>query len=115
MCTLFLFKYQVATRTHLLQKSSVDRTLDPDLEELLLATHYTHMLLTCRKHNLKALTAKIAVTLMRYADIIPADKLCYAAGMACREIEQQQNLAFMLLSRCLLLAMPSLRPTLRAS
>jgi intraflagellar transport protein 172 len=57
------------------------------------------MHLSCAHHGLVELAAKSAITLLRYSDVIPIDKLYYQAGMACKAFNSEQNLAFFLLSR----------------
>ena len=44
------------------------------------------------------LAAKIAITLLRYNTVVPADKLFYQAGMICKD-QNHTNLAFVLLNR----------------
>jgi len=63
-----------------------------------MATHYTHMYYECKQNGLGALATKCAITLLRYAGIIPTDKVFYVAGNACKD-EGEMNLAFMLLNR----------------
>jgi intraflagellar transport protein 172 len=69
-----------------------------EVEELLLATHYQHMLNECRNFGLKDLAAKAAVTLLKYPDLLPQDKAFYQAGMICKEVGDN-NMGFMLLNR----------------
>lgn len=42
----------------------------PEIEDLLMATHYQHMLNTARSLGLKDLTARCAVTLIKYPGIL---------------------------------------------
>ena len=44
-------------------------------------------------------SAKIAISLLRYAGELPADRVFYEAGMGCKEMEWQ-NMAFVFLNRC---------------
>ena len=69
-----------------------------DVDELLMACHFMHMMLTCKGLGLKDIAAKCSVTLMKYPYIIPQDKSFYMAGSACRDVGNT-NLAFMLLNR----------------
>jgi intraflagellar transport protein 172 len=77
------------------------RHSDKGLEQLLMATHYTHLLNVCRKvggRDMSELQAKIAITLLRYNGVIPTDKLFHQAGMICKQ-QNHTNLAFVLLNR----------------
>jgi intraflagellar transport protein 172 len=67
-------------------------------EQLLMATHYYNLYLTCMQHGLKGIALKISVTLIRYAGIIPIDKVFYLAGTIARD-QGHDNLAFLLLNR----------------
>lgn len=78
--------------------SSGDRQVLMDMDELLMATHFMHMMLTCKGLGLKDIAAKCSVTLMKYPYIIPQDKSFYLAGTLCRDVGNT-NLAFMLLNR----------------
>lgn len=75
-----------------------DKRLNREIEEMLMATHYQHMLFSARSLGLKDIAAKCSVTLLRYPHYVPMDKAFYLAGMACRE-QGNINLAFMLLNR----------------
>lgn len=49
---------------------------------LLLITHYYALRTACRQvPSLKSVGVKISAALLRYTDIIPADKAYYEAGM----------------------------------
>ena len=87
--------YEVALK---LKGETSDGKVESDFESLLMATHYTHMMYECNKNGLKNLGVKCAITLLRYAGVIPTDKVFYVAGAACRD-EGETNLAFMLLNR----------------
>lgn len=78
--------------------STADRQCSQDIEELLMATHYQHMLYANRNFGLKDVAAKCAVTLLKYPAVIPQDKAFYQAGTVCKE-QGNTNLAFMLLNR----------------
>lgn len=70
-------------------------------EPLLLATHYTHVANVCRSaggREMSELRAKVLVSLLRYAEVVAADKLFYMAGQACKA-SGHTNLAFVLLNR----------------
>jgi intraflagellar transport protein 172 len=84
-----------------LYKNSVtvnDKQLGPEIDDLLMATHYQHMLYAAQALGLKDLTARCAVTLLKYPDTVPQDKAFYQAGAMCKE-QGNTNLAFMLLNR----------------
>jgi intraflagellar transport protein 172 len=75
------------------------------LAHLFMAVHYTALLHECtaqaaRTNNsdCQQLAVKMAVTLLRYCDVIPADKCFYAAGQLCRQCGED-SLAFVLLNR----------------
>ena len=78
--------------------SVTDKQMGPDVEDMLMATHYQHMMHVSRSLGLKDVAAKCAVTLIKYPDQVPADKAFYQAGVMCRE-QGNTNLAFMLLNR----------------
>jgi hypothetical protein len=68
--------------------------------------------LSLRSYNLRELSAKCSVTLLKYPDLIPQDKAFYQAGMACRE-QGNINLSFLLLNRSALKSfLPSVVPML---
>lgn len=88
-----LYRLANQYRTHTGEKS-----VGPDMEELLMSVHYQHMLYASRALALKDIAAKCSVTLLKYPDVIPQDKAFYQAGVTCRE-QGNTNLAFMLLNR----------------
>ncbi|CAM9798674.1 unnamed protein product, partial [Hapterophycus canaliculatus] len=78
-------------------------------ENLLMATHYTCLMGRCREKGGKdclELASKVSITLLRYSDLIPADKCFYqarfarrsSAGSLCKDLGNE-NLAFVLLNR----------------
>ncbi len=74
-----------------------------DIEHLLMATHYSARLEECILHgtnnkDCNDIAVRMAITLLRYVDIVPADKAFYRAGILCREIGEE-SLAFLLLNR----------------
>jgi intraflagellar transport protein 172 len=75
-----------------------DKQLNPDVVELLMATHYQHMLYSSKGFGLRDVAVKCAVTLLKYPFVIPQDKAFYQAGMLAKEIGNT-NMAFMLLNR----------------
>ena len=81
-----------------LYKNSGERHLGPEMDDLLMATHYQHMLYSAHALGLKDITARCAVTLLKYPDTVPQDKAFYQAGVMCKE-QGNTNLAFMLLNR----------------
>eukprot|EP00597_Dinobryon_sp_UTEXLB2267_P013909 CAMPEP_0170126096 /NCGR_PEP_ID=MMETSP0020_2-20130122/19456_1 /TAXON_ID=98059 /ORGANISM="Dinobryon sp., Strain UTEXLB2267" /LENGTH=1612 /DNA_ID=CAMNT_0010358929 /DNA_START=619 /DNA_END=5457 /DNA_ORIENTATION=- len=76
----------------------LDKKTNAEFLEMLMAVHYQNMMYTCRSYNLRDLSAKCSVTLLKYPDLIPQDKAFYQAGMACRE-QGNINLSFLLLNR----------------
>ena len=81
-----------------LYKNSADKHLGLEVDDLLMATHYQHMLYSAHALGLKDITARCAVTLLKYPDTVPQDKAFYQAGVMCKE-QGNTNLAFMLLNR----------------
>jgi intraflagellar transport protein 172 len=75
-----------------------DKMLNQEMEELLMATHYQHLLYASRALALKDIAAKCSITLLKYPNVVPQDKAFYQAGMTCKE-QGNTNLAFMLLNR----------------
>lgn len=75
-----------------------DKQLHPDLVELLMSTHYQHILYSARAYGLKDVAVKCAVTLLKYPYVVPQDKAFHQAGTLAKEIGNT-NLAFMLLNR----------------
>lgn len=58
-----------------------------EFESLLLIAHYYANRSAFQPHkSLEELATKIAISLLRHTDIIPADKAFYEAGMMCRVI-----------------------------
>jgi len=71
-----------------------------EFERYSVAAFYNYHRITCQKNELKDITAKLAVSLLRYSGDIPADKAFYNAGMACKEVGWS-NMAFVFLNRFL--------------
>ena len=76
----------------------IDKKLNAEMLEMLMATHYQNMLYTAKSMGLKEIAAKCSITLLKYPNLIPHDKAFYQAGMACRE-QGNINLSFLLLNR----------------
>ena len=76
----------------------IDKKLNAEMFEMLMATHYQNMLYTAKSMGLKEIAAKCSITLLKYPNLIPHDKAFYQAGMACRE-QGNINLSFLLLNR----------------
>jgi intraflagellar transport protein 172 len=77
----------------------IDKKLNAEILEMLMATHYQNMLYSAKSMGLKEIAAKCSITLLKYPNLIPHDKAFYQAGMACRE-QGNVNLSFLLLNRC---------------
>lgn len=88
-----MFKVAKQYRGH-----AVDKQLPIDIEELLMATHYQSMYYQCQEHGLIDTAAKCSITLLKYPEIISADKAFYQAGVTVRD-QGNTNLAFLLLNR----------------
>jgi intraflagellar transport protein 172 len=76
----------------------IDKKLNAEMVEMLMATHYQNMLYTAKSLGLKEIAAKCAITLLKYPNLVPQDKAFYQAGMACRE-QGNINFSFLLLNR----------------
>ena len=76
----------------------IDKKLNAEMLEMLMATHYQNMLYSAKALGLKEIAAKCSITLLKYPKLIPHDKAFYQAGMACRE-QGNTNLSFLLLNR----------------
>lgn len=69
--------------------------------KMLLISHYYAVRAAAKPHSsLEVICTKIAVSLLRYTDIIPCDKAFYEAGTACKAIGWE-NMAFVFLNRFL--------------
>nr|XP_022315673.1 intraflagellar transport protein 172 homolog [Crassostrea virginica] len=72
-----------------------------EFESLLLIAHYYANRSAFQPHkSLEELATKLAISLLRHTDIIPADKAFYEAGMMCRSVGWE-NAAFVFLNRYL--------------
>ena len=80
------------------RSQTANKQLSAEIEMLLMAAHYSHMMLTCKAQGLKEMAAKCSITLLKYPEVVQADKAFYLAGMMCKEANNK-NLAFMLLNR----------------
>ena len=87
------------------RSNSADKKLPLDMEELLMATHYQHVYNLCIENGLIDVAAKCSITLLKYPDILNADKAFYQAGITCRD-QGNTNLAFLLLNRFEAACMP---------
>lgn len=76
----------------------IDKKLNAEILEMLMAVHYQNMLYSAKTMGLKEIAAKCSITLLKYPNLIPHDKAFYQAGMACRE-QGNTNLSFLLLNR----------------
>jgi len=76
----------------------IDKKLNAEVLEMLMATHYQNMLYSAKSLGLKEIAAKCSITLLKYPELVPHDKAFYQAGMACRE-HGNINLSFLLLNR----------------
>lgn len=81
-----------------IKSSNVDKGLTADLMELLMVVHYQNMFYVSQSLGLKDISAKWAITLLKYPELLNHDKSFYQAGIACRD-QGNINLAFMLLNR----------------
>ncbi len=99
-----LFKMLENLRKFLLVLFEAGEKGSKDIEHLLMATHYSARLEECILHGFTKkeedcsdIAVRMAITLLRYVDIVPADKAFYRAGILCREIGEE-SLAFLLLN-----------------
>jgi intraflagellar transport protein 172 len=95
VCKLREVLYRLANQY---RSNATGKQLGPEMEELLMATHYQHLLYHTKTLGLKDIAAKCSITLLKYPDVIPQDKAFYQAGITCRD-QGNINLAFMLLNR----------------
>ena len=72
--------------------------MEDEFENLLMATHYTHMMNECLKFGLDELALKCSITLLRYSGVVPVDKAFYVVGMLAKK-NKNVNLAFVMLNR----------------
>ena len=71
-----------------------------EFKRLLEAAHLAHVCAETRAAGLKVLSAKAAVSLLRYVGTVPADRAFFEAGIACRDADQLSD-AFVFLNRYL--------------
>lgn len=75
-----------------------DKKLNNEVLEMLMSVHYQNMMYIAKNMGFKEVSAKCAITLLKYPDFVPQDKAFYQAGVACRE-QGNINLSFLLLNR----------------
>lgn len=80
------------------QYRSQSKHVNPDIEEILMATHYQNMFHVAQSNGLKEIALKAAITIMKYPDIVAQDKAFYQAGNAAKDLGNN-NFAFMLLNK----------------
>lgn len=83
-----------------LEEVEVSETHLSEFQRLTEIIHLFALKNKCKHLGLQNLAAKIATSLLRYPQDVPADKLFYEAGIACREVNQL-NMAFVFLNRYL--------------
>jgi intraflagellar transport protein 172 len=93
------FLYKLVSKLRASADSS-KHPMMPEFEKLLLISHFYVLRKTCYDKGLKDIYAKITVSLLRYANTVPADKLFFEAAMACKEVGWL-NMAFTMLNRYL--------------
>ena len=73
-------------------------------QKCFLIAHYNTMRCSCAGNDqLDVIAAKLSISLLRYTDIIPADKAFYEAGRMCQKLKWD-NMAFVFLNRYIDLA-----------
>ncbi|KAL3276031.1 hypothetical protein HHI36_020760 [Cryptolaemus montrouzieri] len=81
--------------------NSVNHEVKYHFKNLLMITHFYALRATCREvASLKSIGVKISTALLRYTDIIPADKAYYEAGMDLKS-EERYSEAFVFLNHYL--------------
>lgn len=86
---------------NLVKSSDANTPQHEEFENMLLVAHYYSCRSAALSHkSLEAVAAKLAVSLLRHIDVIPADKAFYEAGMMCKNIGWE-NMAFVFLNRYL--------------
>ena len=71
-----------------------------EAERLLLILHYAALRFVCQEQGLGDLDARLAVALLRFGGTIPADRVFFEAGMACRS-QEWGSMGFVLCNRYL--------------
>ncbi len=87
--------YKVANQY---RSQPTDKKLVSEVMDMLMAVHYQNMFFVARGMGFKEISAKCAITLLKYPEYVPQDKAFYQAGVACRE-QGNINLSFLLLNR----------------
>ena len=82
--------------------ADVDRTALTDIERLLYCSHFVCLYQQVKGKGgaIAELEQKLATSLLRYCDILPADMLFYEAGQACKAVNKL-NQAFVFTNRFL--------------
>lgn len=89
---------------NLTKSSEANSPAHEDFEQMLVISHYyATRSATKGIDQLSTLTAKLSISLLRHADLIPADKVFYEAGLATKAVGWE-NMAFIFLNRFLDLA-----------
>lgn len=84
-----------------LARANSDNAVSQEFERLVLIAHYHALKIACVDlSGLKELAARIAISLIRDTDIVPADRAYVDAGMLAKECGWD-NIAFVLLNRAL--------------
>lgn len=71
-----------------------------EFERLLLILHYASLRSVAREHGLSEMATRLSISLLRFVGPVPADRIFYEAGIACRN-QKWLSMAFVLLNRYL--------------
>ncbi|XP_069580919.1 intraflagellar transport protein 172 homolog [Brachyistius frenatus] len=83
------------------KSSEVNSPAHEDFEQMLLVAHYYAARSAARGvEQLMSIAAKLAVSLLRHTELVPADKAFYEAGLACKTVGWE-NMAFIFLNHFL--------------
>jgi intraflagellar transport protein 172 len=84
---------------------NLEKTADKDgsdhrsFQRKFFVAHYNAMRASCVDNDqLDLIAAKLSVALLRFCDIVPADKAFYEAGVMCQRVKWD-NMAFVFLNR----------------
>ncbi|KAL2652215.1 hypothetical protein R1flu_020343 [Riccia fluitans] len=91
--------YQIASTPCQIKDADLTQVL-VNVNKHLVIVHYIALAYTCKSQGLREIEAKIKVSLLRYAGLLPADRVFYEAGIACKQMGWQ-DMAFVLLNRYL--------------
>jgi intraflagellar transport protein 172 len=85
----------------LTKRSDTNNSAYGEFDKYLLVSHYLSLRCACMDiPQLNAIVAKLSVSLLRYTDVIPADRAFYQAGLHCKSVGWE-SMAFVFFNRFL--------------